>query len=283
MRWHTTRFQIDLALPKIMGIVNVTPDSFSDAGAAYDCQAALRHAEQLIHEGANILDIGGESTRPGASVVGTEQELLRIMPVVQELMKWGVPISVDTRHTTTMKAVLDLGVDIINDVQALQDEGAVQVLASHAQAGICLMHMQGEPATMQQQVSQGDVLGNVKQFLAKRTEACLKAGIQPQRLVLDPGIGFGKTSAQNWSVLQRQSELLLAGYPLLVGWSRKSTLGMVTGRAVSDRLAASIAVAVLAAERGASIIRVHDVAATVDALKVWAAARPVTASLKPDQ
>jgi dihydropteroate synthase len=276
MRWHTTRFQIDLALPKVMGIVNVTPDSFSDAGAAYDCQAALRHAEQLIHEGADILDIGGESTRPGSSVVGTEQELQRILPVVQELVKWGVPISVDTRHTTTMKAVLDLGVDIINDVQALQDEGALHVLASHGQAGICLMHMQGVPATMQQQVSQSDVLGNVKQFLEERTEACLNAGIQPQRLVLDPGIGFGKTPAQNWNLLQRQSELLSAGYPLLVGWSRKSTLGVITGRAVSDRLAASVSVAVLAAERGASIIRVHDVAATVDALKVWAAARPVT-------
>jgi dihydropteroate synthase len=175
-----------------------------------------------------------------------------------------------------MQAVLDLGVDIINDVQALQDECALQVLASHPQAGICLMHMQGEPATMQQQVSQGDVLVNVKQFLAERTEACLNAGIQPQRLVLDPGIGFGKTPAQNWSLLQRQSELLSEGYPLLVGWSRKSTLGVVTGRAVNDRLAASIAVAVLAAERGARIIRVHDVAATVDALKVWAAARPVT-------
>ncbi len=276
MRWHTTRFQIDLALPKVMGIVNVTPDSFSDAGAAYDCQAALRHAEQLIHEGADILDIGGESTRPGSSVVGTEQELQRILPVVQELVKWGVPISVDTRHTTTMKAVLDLGVDIINDVQALQDEGALHVLASHGQAGICLMHMQGVPVTMQQQVSQSDVLGNVKQFLEERTEACLNAGIQPQRLVLDPGIGFGKTPAQNWNLLQRQSELLSAGYPLLVGWSRKSTLGVITGRAVSDRLAASVSVAVLAAERGASIIRVHDVAATVDALKVWAAARPVT-------
>jgi dihydropteroate synthase len=274
MFWHTTRFQIDLAMPKVMAIVNVTPDSFSDGEHGSTAKAALNLAHQLLKDGADILDIGGESTRPGAAAVSPEEECLRIQPVIEELVQWGVPVSVDTRHTRTMLAALDWGVDIINDVQALRDGGAVQALARHGQAGVCLMHMRGDdPATMQSQITQADVLHEVAEFLSGRVQACVKAGIAAERMVLDPGIGFGKSPDQNWRLLQYQSELLKLGYPLLVGWSRKSTLGLVTGRAVHERLPASIAAAVLAAERGARVIRVHDVAATVDALKVWAGAR----------
>ena len=273
MIWHTTRYAIDVSRPKVMGIVNVTPDSFSDGGRANCSLTAIKLAERLVEEGADILDVGGESTRPGAEPVPVEEELDRVRPVLQELVRWSVPISLDTRRATVMQAGLDLGVDIINDVQALRDEGALATLARHGQAGVCLMHMRGAPATMQATLSEANMVAEVKDFLAARVRACLEAGVDRSRIALDPGIGFGKSAGQNLDLLRQQHALAQLGYPLLVGWSRKSTLGVVTGRAVEQRLAASISAALLAVDQGAHVVRVHDVAATVDALKVWAAVR----------
>jgi dihydropteroate synthase len=272
MHWQTTRFNIDLSRPRVMGIVNVTPDSFSDGGRFRDLDAALRHCDQLVAEGADLLDIGGESTRPGASAPAVEDELGRILPVLKHAVALGLPVSVDTRRAPVMRAALDLGADIINDVQALQGEGALALLADHGKAGVCLMHMRGEPRSMQVAPEYGDVVTEVRDFLLQRAHAAEQAGIARARVVLDPGIGFGKTQAHNWALLQRQGELLLLGYPLLLGWSRKSTLGKSTGRDVDDRLAASVAAALASVAHGAHIVRVHDVAATVDALKVWRAA-----------
>ena len=267
--WQTARFAIDLGQPRVMGIVNVTPDSFSDAGRHGDTAAAIAHCDALLREGADILDIGGESTRPGAGTPTIEEELHRVLPVLRHAVTLGVPISIDTSRAPVMRAALDLGVDIVNDVRALRREGALEVLAAHASAGVCLMHMQGEPGTMQATPRYGDVLAEVKAFLAQRHATLLAAGIAAERIVLDPGIGFGKTVEHNLALLQGQRRLLALGAPLLVGWSRKSTLGAVTGRAVHERQAASVAAALLAVQRGASIVRVHDVAATVDALALW--------------
>jgi dihydropteroate synthase len=272
--WRTARFQIDLARPRVMGIVNVTPDSFSDGGRFADVGAAIAHCELLLGEGAHMLDIGGESTRPGARTPSADEELARVMPVLRHAVTLGLPVSVDTSEPRVMAAALDVGVDIVNDVRALQRPGALETLAAHPGAGVCLMHMQGEPASMQSAPHYGDPVAEVKAFLAARREAALAAGIDARRIVLDPGIGFGKTVAHNLALLARQRELLTLGAPLLVGWSRKSTLGSLTGRAVDDRLAASVAAALLAVERGARIVRVHDVAATVDALTIWHAATP---------
>ncbi len=267
--WQTTRFLIDLGQPRVMGIVNVTPDSFSDGGQHGDAASAIAHCDTLLREGADILDIGGESTRPGARRPTVEEELQRVLPVLRHAVTLGVPVSVDTSHAPVMRAALDLGVDIVNDVRALQREGALDLVAAHPSAGVCLMHMQGEPGTMQATPSYDDVLAEVKAFLAQRRATLLAAGIAANRIVLDPGIGFGKTVEHNLALLQRQWELLALGAPLLLGWSRKSTLGAVTGRAVHERQAASVAAALLAVQRGASIVRVHDVAATVDALALW--------------
>lgn len=267
--WQTARFAIDLGRPRVMGIVNVTPDSFSDAGRHGETAAAIAHCETLLREGADILDIGGESTRPGASTPTIEQELDRVLPVLRHAVSLGVPVSIDTSRAPVMRAALDLGVDIVNDVRALQREGALEVLAGHASAGVCLMHMQGEPDTMQAAPHYDDVLAEVEVFLARRRATLLAAGIAAKRIVLDPGIGFGKTVEHNLALLRRQRQLLELGAPLLVGWSRKSTLGAVTGRAVQERQAASVAAALLAVQRGASIVRVHDVAPTVDALALW--------------
>ena len=267
--WQTTRFAIDLGRPQVMGIVNVTPDSFSDAGRHADAAAAIAHCDVLLREGADMLDIGGESTRPGARTPTAEEELLRVLPVLRHAVTLGIPVSVDTSQPSVMRAALDLGVDIVNDVRALQREGAIEVLAAHPSAGVCLMHMRGEPGTMQAAPHYDDVLAEVKAFLAQRRATLLARGIAANRIVLDPGIGFGKTVEHNLALLQRQRELLELGSPLLVGWSRKSTLGAVTGRAVHERLAGSVAAALLAVQRGASIVRVHDVAATVDALALW--------------
>jgi dihydropteroate synthase len=269
--WRTTRFAIDLGQPQVMGIVNVTPDSFADGGRHADAASAMAHCDALLREGAQILDIGGESTRPGARAPGAEEELRRIEPVLRHALTLGVPVSVDTSQPLVMRAALDLGVDIVNDVRALRREGALDVLAGHPSAGVCLMHMQGEPGTMQGAPHYDDVVVEVAAFLAGRRKALCAQGITADRIVLDPGIGFGKTVAHNLALLQRQRELMALGAPLLVGWSRKSTLGAVSGRAVSERLAASIAAALLAVQRGASIVRVHDVAATVDALALWRA------------
>lgn len=272
MFWQTTRFRIELARPRVMGIVNVTPDSFSDGGRLGDTAAALRHCEQLVAEGADILDIGGESSRPGAAPVPLEEELARVLPVLEGALALGVPLSVDTVKPEVMRRALALGADIVNDIGALQAPGALEVVAGFPAAGVCLMHMRGDPATMQQRPAYDDVLAEVGDFLAARLQVLRGAGIADERIVLDPGIGFGKTVEHNLELLRRQGELLALGRPLLLGWSRKSTLGAVTGRPVGERLAASLAAALAAARQGAQILRVHDVAATVDALKVWGAA-----------
>jgi dihydropteroate synthase len=267
--WRTSRFEIDLARPRVMGIVNVTPDSFSDGGR--DAAAAVAHCDQLLREGAEILDIGGESTRPGARTPSAVEELARVLPVLCHAVTLGVPVSVDTSQPSVIRAALDLGVDIVNDVRALQRPGALEAVAAHPHAGVCLMHMQGEPGAMQTAPHYEDVVAEVAAFLGARRDAALAAGIGAGRIVLDPGIGFGKTVEHNLALLARQQELLALGQPLLLGWSRKSTLGAVTGRAVGERQAASVAAALLAVERGARIVRVHDVAATVDAMKLWCA------------
>lgn len=274
--WQTTRFQLDLSRPWVMGIVNLTPDSFSDGGQHGDTARALRHAEQLLRDGAAILDIGAESTRPGASPVPLPQELARLVPFLEEAVRWQVPISVDTYKPEVMQAVLDLGVDIVNDIWALRQTGAEAVIAAHPSCGVCLMHMHRDPRTMQMQTMTGDVLSEVATFLKCRVGSLTSKGVAPARLLLDPGIGFGKTVEQNFQLLAKQAELLRLGYPLLAGWSRKSSLGAVLAEKgsmpePSQRQAASVAAALLAVERGASVVRVHDVKPTVDALKVWRA------------
>ena len=272
-RWTTARFDIDLSRPRVMGIVNVTPDSFSDGGRHAGTAAALAHCEQLLAEGADLLDIGGESTRPGSPAVALEEELARVLPVVQGAVTLGVPVSVDTYKPEVMRAVLDAGADIVNDIWALRRGDALQVLAAHPRAGVCLMHMHRDPQTMQVAPMEGDVVGAVADFLAQRAAALMAAGVQRDRIVLDPGVGFGKTVDQNFSLIEGQRPLLDAGFAVLAGWSRKSSLGAVTGQEVpADRLAASVAAAVLAVDRGARVVRVHDVRATVDALRVWQAA-----------
>jgi dihydropteroate synthase len=279
--WRTSRFSIDVTRPRVMGIVNATPDSFSDGGRHADERSAIDHCERLVREGADILDIGGESTRPGARTPSAEEELARVLPVLRHAVTLGVPVSVDTSQPSVMRAALDLGVDIVNDVRALQRTGALEAVAAHAAAGVCLMHMQGEPGTMQAAPRYDDPVLDVAAFLAHRRDAALVAGIGFDRIVLDPGIGFGKTVAHNLALLARQRELVGLGSPLLVGWSRKSTLGQLTGREVDERLPASLAAALMAVERGARIVRVHDVAATVDALKVWCATIAPAASSEP--
>jgi dihydropteroate synthase len=271
--WQAGRFRIALDRPQVMGIVNVTPDSFSDGGRYDEADAARAHCERLVAEGADILDIGGESTRPGARAPDTAEQLARVMPVLRHAVSLGVPVSVDTADPAVMQAALDAGVDILNDVRALRAPGAMAVAAGHPSAGVCLMHMQGEPGSMQAAPSyeRDDVLGEVARFLAARREAAIAAGIAAERLVLDPGIGFGKTQAHNLALARGQRGLLDLGSPLLLGWSRKSTLGGLTGRPVAERTAASIAAALAAVAAGASIVRVHDVGPTVDALRVWQA------------
>nr|UOP04897.1 dihydropteroate synthase [Conchiformibius kuhniae] len=275
MFWQTTRFQIDLSAPKIMGIVNLTPDSFSDGGRySADPAAALRHAEQLLQDGADILDIGGESTRPDALPVPPDEEWRRIAPVLAEVSRWNVPVSVDTRRTAVMRQALDAGfADIINDVQALEDEGALPLLARHA-AGVCLMHMRGQPQTMQHNPHYHDVVGEVAGYLHDRVRACSEAGNAAPRLMLDVGFGFGKTLAHNVDLLRSLPELAAAcgGLPVLAGVSRKRMIGEITGRGVpAERVSGSVAAALFAAERGAAVLRVHDVRETADALKVWRA------------
>ena len=274
MHWLTARFSIDLARPRVMGIVNVTPDSFFDGGQHAGARSAQAHCDALVQQGADILDIGGESTRPGAATPTLEEELRRVVPVLRHAVGLGVPVSVDTSRPEVMQAAIDLGVDIVNDVRALQLPGAMAAIAAHPRVGVCLMHMRGQPHTMQAEAVAGypDVVLAVLAHWAARVAVCGEAGISRNRLVLDPGIGFAKTAAHNLALLFRQSELLALGLPVLVGWSRKSTLGAVTGRPVEDRLVASVAAALAAVQRGASVLRVHDVAATVDALKVWRAA-----------
>lgn len=272
--WQTTRFQLDLTRPLVMGIVNVTPDSFSDGGQHDQAASALAHAERLLKEGAHLLDIGGESSRPGAPVLSEEEEWRRLAPVLTECLRWQVPISLDTYKPATMRRALDLGVDIINDIWGLRQPGAVAAVAASA-CGVCVMHMHGEPQTMQLQPLQGDAVQVVRAFLQERVSVLAAAGVATERIALDPGVGFGKTVEQNFSLLAQQAVLQLPGHPWLVGWSRKSSLGAVTGLDLAQRLIPSVAAAVLAVERGAHIVRVHDVAETVAALAVWQAAHPI--------
>ena len=272
--WQAGRFEIGLDKPKIMGIVNLTPDSFSDGGVySQNAQTALAHAEQLLKEGADILDIGGESARPGADYyVSPEEEWVRVAPVLAEVAGWGVPVSLDTRRTVIMEKALALGVvDIINDIAALTDEGAVELLARQADTGICLMHMQGLPKTMQINPKYQDVVGEVARYLKARSAECTAAGIAPQRIILDPGFGFGKTLQHNIALMRHLPELMAETcFPLLIGVSRKSMIGELTGEAnAAERVHGSVAAALASVARGAQIVRVHDVKATADALKVW--------------
>ncbi|HQQ68980.1 MAG TPA: dihydropteroate synthase [Alicycliphilus sp.] len=276
MLWQTTRFDLDLMRPRVMGIVNVTPDSFSDGGQHAGTAAALRHCEQLLRQGADILDIGGESTRPGSPAVPLPEERQRVLPVLQEAVRLGVPISVDTYKPELMQAALDLGADIINDIWALRQGNAAQVVAAHPRCGLCLMHMHRDPQSMQAAPMQGDVLPQVLTFLQLQAQTLHALGVSKDRIAIDPGIGFGKTVEQNFALLARQRELLALGYPVLAGWSRKSSLGAVTGLPVDERLGASVAAALLAVQRGARIVRVHDVSDTVAALAVWHATQEQT-------
>lgn len=264
------RFELSLERPLIMGILNVTPDSFSDGALHFETDAAIAHGKALVSQGADILDIGAESTRPGADPVSAEDELKRLLPVIEGLRSQGVPLSIDTFKAPVMARVLDAGVDMINDVYAFRQPGAIDAVAG-SRCGLCVMHMQGEPRTMQQAPHYVDPLAEVRQFLQERVDALLSHGVQRGRIVLDPGFGFGKTASQNYELLRRLDELQIDDFPWLVALSRKSMIGHVTGRAPADRVSGSIAGALAGVARGAQMLRVHDVAATVDALKVWQA------------
>ena len=267
--WQCGRYRLDLTLPQIMAIINVTPDLFSGDGLRGSVDAAQRRAEQALAEGAAILDVGGESTRPGAEAVSEAEELERVVPVVEALAAFGVPVSVDTLKPAVMREAVRAGAAIINDINALRMPGAVEAVAA-TEVGACLMHMQGEPRSMQQAPAYEDVVGEVRGFLQQRAADRLRAGVAVERICLDPGFGFGKTLAHNLALFRALPQFAALPYPLLVGVSRKSMLGALTGRDVAQRMPASITAAVLAAQRGAGILRVHDVAATRDALAVWA-------------
>lgn len=285
MQWQTGRYRIDLASPKVMGIVNVTPDSFSDGGQHASRHAALAHCERLVKDGADILDIGGESTRPGALELPVDQELDRVLPVVRHAVTLGVPVSVDTYKPQVMQAVLDLGADIINDVWALRWAGdpggqtSFDVVSQHPTCGVCLMHMHRNPQTMQVAPMEGAVMPQVLSFLEQSAQQLRGLGVEMARICIDPGIGFGKTVQQNFALLAQQAALLPLGYAVLAGWSRKSSLAAVTERSLStvakldvrDRLVPSVTAALLAVQNGAHVVRVHDVRETVQALKVFSA------------
>jgi dihydropteroate synthase len=263
---------IGLDRPIVMGILNVTPDSFADGGRHGDVAHAIAHARQMAADGAAIVDVGGESTRPGATPVAEDEELRRVVPVVGALARDGFVVSVDTRRAAVMRAAIAAGAAMVNDVTALRGAGAMEAVAG-SRAAVCLMHMQGEPATMQDAPRYDDVGAEVIAFLLARAQAAEDAGIARERIVLDPGFGFGKTLEHNLQLMRALPRLVAAGYPVLVGLSRKGALGTVTGRPVQERLPASIAAALAAVARGAAIVRVHDVRETVDALKVWLAIR----------
>jgi len=265
------RFKLDLSVPRVMGIVNVTPDSFSDGGKYASTESAVAHALQLIAEGADILDIGGESTRPGAAPVSLQDELRRVIPVIEALSAvTTVPLSIDTYKPEVMRAAIRAGADIVNDIRALQEGNAMEMVAN-SNVGVCLMHMQGTPQTMQVNPTYTDVVAEVKQFLVDRADAALAQGIAKGRILLDPGFGFGKSTAHNIALVQHLDSLAALGFPLLVGLSRKSVLGKIAGGDEAQRLHAGLAASVICAMKGAKIVRVHDVKATVDALKVVAA------------
>ena len=283
MKWQTSRFLLDLGEPKVMGIVNVTPDSFSDGGEHASRDAAFAHCEKLVKDGADILDIGGESTRPGALELPLAEELKRVLPVVRHAITLGVPVSVDTYKPQVMQAVLDLGADIINDVWALRWQGdpngltGADVVRQHPNCGVCLMHMHRDPQTMQTAPMEGDVVSQVLSFLEQLTQHLRGLGVDSARICVDPGIGFGKTVQQNFALLAQQAALLPLGYAVMAGWSRKSSLAAVTQRSLSnaatldirDRLVPSVTAALLAVQNGAHVVRVHDVKETVQALSVF--------------
>lgn len=267
MIWQCGRFSLDLETPKIMGVLNSTPDSFSDGGAYLHPSAAIARAHEMVKEGADIIDIGAESTRPGAHAISSVEEIARLTPIVRHLVnELPVPISVDTKKAQTMQAMLALGADIINDVNALQDEGALDIV-KHSACGICLMHMRGMPENMQDNTDYQDVVAEIDQHLRERVTACLQAGIAAERLALDPGFGFGKTPAQNMTLVKSIRSLVQGRYPLLLGVSRKSTIGHILGNVPTEnRLIGSVVLAVLGVSAGANIVRVHDVKETRDAL-----------------
>jgi dihydropteroate synthase len=286
MHWQTSRFHIDLTRPRVMGIVNITPDSFSDGGLNATTRDALAYCERLLADGAHMLDLGAESTRPGAPPVSLQQELARLLPVLREAVKLGVPVSVDTYKPAVMRAALDAGADIINDIWALRQPAtpdcpsAQTVVAQHPQCGVCLMHMHRDPQTMQVLPMQGDVLSQVVEFLQQRSEYLQALGVERSRIFVDPGIGFGKSPEQNLHLLAHQRDLLPLGLGVLAGWSRKSTLGHIIGdggaaaprQVVAEgRLIPSVVAAVMAAQQGAHVVRVHDVRETCQALAVWQA------------
>lgn len=260
-------------VPAVMGILNVTPDSFSDGGRYTGLDRALAHARRMIDEGADIIDIGGESTRPGAEPVAPEEELRRTIPVIEALRReTDIPVSIDTSTPEVMYAAATAGANLINDVRALRRDGALQAAADTG-LPVCLMHMQGEPKTMQDDPRYDDVVGDICRFFLDRMEQCERLGISPERVILDPGFGFGKTPEQNLELIRRLGEFVALGRPVLVGLSRKSTIGSIVGR--DERLFGSVAGALIAVQRGASIVRVHDVAPTVDALRVSRAIEPI--------
>ena len=270
MRLRCGRFELALDRPLVMGVVNVTPDSFSDGGRFADAEAAISHARAMIDEGVDLVDVGGESSRPGAAPVPEAEELRRVLPVVSALR--GFPVCVDTRHPGVMRAALDAGASMINDIEALQAPGALEAVAA-ADCAVCLMHKKGDPATMQDDPQYADVVSEVREFLASRIAACERAGVARERIVADPGFGFGKTVEHNLTLLKRLPELAALGVPLLAGWSRKSSLGRITGRDTGERLAGSLAAALLALLGGARILRVHDVKETRDAALFYEAWR----------
>lgn len=275
--WQTSRTRIDLSRAQVMGIVNITPDSFSDGGRHGTTREALRHCEKLMQDGADILDLGAESTRPGAQPLSQDQELERLLPVLREAVRLGVPVSVDTYKPAVMQAALDAGADIINDVWALRwSDGpgglrASAVIAGHPNCGVCLMHMHGNPLTMQVAPMEGHIVGPVLDFLNHAAHALMAQGVDKARICIDPGIGFGKTVEQNFSLLSQQNRLVAPGFAVLAGWSRKSSLGAATGAATDDRVVASAVAAAMAVHKGAHIVRVHDVRETVQALRVVSA------------
>jgi len=263
------RFHLDLSRPKIMAIINVTSDSFSGDGCP-SLEAALRSAERAVEEGADLLDIGGESSRPGAIPVSEQQELDRVVPLVEALSGFGVPLSVDTVKPAVMRESLRAGADLMNDIASFRLPGALEAVCASS-AALCVMHMQGEPGTMQRAPQYGDVLAEVMAFLDERVKALLASGVAPDRILIDPGFGFGKTLEHNLALLRRLDAFGAAGYPVLVGMSRKTMLGAITGRDVSERVVAGAAAALLAVQRGANIIRTHDVGVTRDVLRLWTA------------
>lgn len=265
---HCGPYRLSLDRPLVMGIINATPDSFSGDGVAFDVERAVAQARQFIADGADMLDIGGESTRPGSDPVPADEELRRVVPLIETLAGLGVPLSIDTWKPEVMRAALAAGAVLVNDINGLRAPGAIEAVAA-TDAGVCIMHMQGTPQTMQASPTYMDVCKEVTDFLLQRAACAQDAGIDRSRIMLDPGFGFGKTSEHNLMLIKGLSDLAAQGYPLLVGLSRKSVLGRLTGRPVTDRVAASVAAALASVARGAHMVRVHDVAATRDALAVW--------------